>query len=103
MQTFHRDRKRWRRRNIRYGSWLRDNALTRPATVHDPVNVVRHGRSEQFFPVGRSGAASESSCKLWLEIGTQWPPPTTYVLVTIVRDAQSVLIYAHDRGIDHLH
>jgi hypothetical protein len=22
------------------GSWLRDNALTQPATVHDPVNVV---------------------------------------------------------------
>jgi len=31
---------------------LRDNALTQPATVHDPVNVVRHGRSEQFFRVG---------------------------------------------------
>ena len=31
------------------GSWLRDNALTQPATVHDPVNVVRHGRFEQFF------------------------------------------------------
>jgi hypothetical protein len=65
MQTFHRDRKRWRRRNIRYGSWLRDNALTQPATVRDPVNVVRHGRSEQFFPVGRSGAASESSWECW--------------------------------------
>ncbi len=57
-------------------SWLRDNALTEPTTVHDPVNVVRHGRSEQFFPVGRSGAASESSWrmpgKVWLEIGMQW-------------------------------
>jgi hypothetical protein len=47
--------------HFRNGSWLRDNALTQPATVHDPVNVVRHGRSEQFFPVGRSGTASESS------------------------------------------
>src|SRR6266403_2051378 len=46
------------------------------ATLHVPVNVVRHGRSEQFFPVERSGTASESSCgmlgKVWLEIGTQW-------------------------------
>jgi hypothetical protein len=33
---------------VRVGSWLRDNALTQPATVHDPVNVVRHGRSEQM-------------------------------------------------------
>jgi len=52
---------------------LRDNALTQPATVHDPVNVVWHGGSEQFFPVGRSGAASESSWgllgKVWFEIG----------------------------------
>src|SRR6266436_4687821 len=65
-----------RRPHVRSGSWLRDNALTRPATVHDPVNVVRHGRSEQFFPVGRSGTASESSWgmlgEVWLEIGTQW-------------------------------
>jgi hypothetical protein len=57
------------------GSWLRDNALTQSATAHDPVNVVRHGRFEQFFPVGRSGAASESSWgmlgKVLLEIGTQ--------------------------------
>jgi hypothetical protein len=55
---------------------LRDNALTQPATVHDPVNVVRHDRAEQFFPVGRPGAASESSWgvlgKVWLEIRTQW-------------------------------
>src|ERR1700704_6426417 len=28
--------------NVRVGSWLRDNALTQRATVHDPVNVVRH-------------------------------------------------------------
>jgi hypothetical protein len=56
--------------------WLRDNALTQPATFHDPVNVVRHGRSEQFFDVGRPGAASESSWgmlgKVWLGIGAQW-------------------------------
>src|SRR6266849_6655143 len=62
--------------NVRVGSWLRDNALTQPATLHVPVNVVRHGRSEQFFPVERSGTASESSWgmlgKVWLEIGTQW-------------------------------
>src|SRR5258706_7945118 len=31
---------------VAYGSWLRDNALMQFATVHDPVNVVRHGRSE---------------------------------------------------------
>src|SRR5713226_2342833 len=64
------------RPNVRLGSWLRDNALTQPATLHVPVNVVRHGRSEQFFPVERSGTASESSWgmlgKVWLEIGTQW-------------------------------
>ena len=58
-----------------YGSWLRDNALTRPATVHDPVNLVRHGQSEQFFPVGRSGSAPESLWgvlgKVWSGIGTQ--------------------------------
>ena len=63
------------------GSCLRDNALTQPATVHDPVNVVRHGRSEQFFPVGRSGAASESSwgklAEAWFEIGAQWVSPLT--------------------------
>jgi hypothetical protein len=29
--------------NVRFGSWLRDNALTQAATVHYPVNVVRHG------------------------------------------------------------
>jgi hypothetical protein len=61
--------------NVSNGSWLRDNALTQSATAHDPVNVVRHGRFEQFFPVGRSGAASESSWgmlgKVLLEIGTQ--------------------------------
>jgi len=60
---------------VRVGSWLRDNALTQSATAHDPVNVVRHGRFEQFFPVGRSGAASESSWgmlgNVLLEIGTQ--------------------------------
>jgi hypothetical protein len=57
------------------GSWLRDNALTQSATAHNPVNVARHGRFEQFFPVGRSGAASEASWgigKVWLETGTQW-------------------------------
>jgi hypothetical protein len=62
-------------RDVRFGSWLRDNALTQPATVRDPVNVVRHGRFEQFFPVGRSEAVSESSwgmlSKVLLEIGTQ--------------------------------
>src|SRR5712672_2399973 len=62
--------------HVSIGSWLRDNALTQPATLHVPVNVVRHGRSEQFFPVERSGTASESSCgmlgKVSLEIGTQW-------------------------------
>jgi hypothetical protein len=61
---------------VRAGSWLCDNALTHPATVYDPVNAVPHGRSEQFFPVGRSGAASELWWgvlgKAWLEIGTQW-------------------------------
>jgi hypothetical protein len=61
--------------NVRDGSWLRDNALMQPSTVHDPVNVVLHGRSEQFFCVGRSGAASESSWgmlgKVWLGIGVQ--------------------------------
>ena len=70
-ETFHSTAKR---PNDRFGSWLRDNALTQPATVHDPVNVV--GRSEQFFPVGRSGAASESSWgmlgRVWLKISTQW-------------------------------
>jgi hypothetical protein len=35
--------------HVRLGSWFRDNALMQFATVHDPVNVVRHGRSEQFF------------------------------------------------------
>jgi hypothetical protein len=35
--------------DVSVGSWLRDNALTRSAPVHDPVNVVRHGRFEQFF------------------------------------------------------
>src|ERR1700733_15519827 len=63
-------------RNVGSGSWLRDNALTRAGNVHDPVGVVRHGRSEQFFPVGRSGAASESwrgtPGMVWLGIGTQW-------------------------------
>src|SRR5258708_21491600 len=62
--------------DVRCGSWLRDNALTQPATLHVPVNVVRHGRSEQLFPVERSGTASEAACrmlgKVWLEIGTQW-------------------------------
>jgi hypothetical protein len=33
----------FREENVRNGSWLRDNALTQAATVHDPVNVVRHG------------------------------------------------------------
>ncbi|MDA9504266.1 hypothetical protein XI09_05780 [Bradyrhizobium sp. CCBAU 11386] len=28
---------------------------------------------------------------------------TTYILVAIVRDAGSVLVYTHDGGIDHLH
>jgi hypothetical protein len=61
--------------NVRDGSWLRDNALTQSATAHDPVDVVRHGRFKQFFPVGRSGAASEASWGMLgtvlLEIGTQ--------------------------------
>ena len=52
------------------------DALTRAENVHDPLSVVRHGRSEQFFPVGRSGAASESRRGMlgmvWLGIGTQW-------------------------------
>ncbi|MGA7209853.1 MAG: hypothetical protein WBX78_13315, partial [Pseudolabrys sp.] len=60
----------------RYGSWLRDNALPQPATVNDPVNVVRQGQSEQFFPVGRSGTVSELSWAMlgkgWPEIGSQW-------------------------------
>src|SRR5260370_33370271 len=47
--------------DFRNGSWLRDNALTQPATLHVPANVVRHGRSEQFFPVERSRTVSESS------------------------------------------
>jgi hypothetical protein len=25
---------------VRFGSWLRDNVLTQPATARDPVNVV---------------------------------------------------------------
>jgi hypothetical protein len=58
------------------GSWLRDNALPQPATVNDPVNVVRQGQSEQFFPVGRSGTVSELSWAMlgkgWPEIGSQW-------------------------------
>jgi len=62
--------------DFRYGSWLRDNALPQPATVHDPVNVVRQGQSEQFFPVGRSWTASELSWAMlgkgWPEIGSQW-------------------------------
>jgi hypothetical protein len=29
--------------DVRVGSWLRDNALTRLAMVHDPVNVVGQG------------------------------------------------------------
>jgi hypothetical protein len=37
------------------GSWLRENALTQPATVHDPVNVVRRGRSEHFFLLDDQG------------------------------------------------
>ena len=57
-------------------SWLRDNALPQPATVNDPVNVVRQGQSEQFFPVGRSGTVSELSWAMlgkgWPEIGSQW-------------------------------
>src|SRR5258708_12112338 len=47
------------------GSWLRDNALMQFATVHDPVNVVRHGRSEQFFPVGRSGPSLSHRGECW--------------------------------------
>jgi len=35
--------------NVGSGSWLRDNALARSATVRDPVNVVRHGPFERFF------------------------------------------------------
>lgn len=54
---------------------MRDNALTLSATAHDPVNVVRHGRFEQFFLLNDQGAASESSWgmlgKVLLEIGTQ--------------------------------
>ena len=34
-------------RHFRYGSWLRDNALTRAENLYDPVSVVRHNRSEQ--------------------------------------------------------
>ena len=44
-------RSRLQNGDVAYGSWLRDNALTRSATVHDPVNVVRHGRFEQFLPL----------------------------------------------------
>ena len=54
---------------------MRDNALTRSATVHDPVNVVRHGQFEQFC-CWSIRTVSESSWgmlgKVWLKIGTQW-------------------------------
>ena len=63
-------------RHISTLPWLRDNALPQPATVNDPVNVVRQGQSEQFFPVGRSGTVSELSWAMlgkgWPEIGSQW-------------------------------
>jgi hypothetical protein len=56
---------------VRNGSWLRDNALTHPATVYDPVNAVRHGRSEQFFPVGRSGPPLSYGGECWARPGSR--------------------------------
>jgi len=55
---------------------LRDNALTPPAIVDDPVNVARHGGSEHFFlldgqgpPLSHRGGVLG---KVWFEIGPQW-------------------------------
>ena len=31
------------------------------------------------------------------------PSRATHILMIVVRDTGSVLVYAHDRGIDHLH
>ena len=46
------------------------------ASLNPDIGHNGHGRFEQFLPVGRSGAASESSWgmlgKAWLEIGSQW-------------------------------
>ena len=41
--------------DVSFGSWLRDNALTQAPAVHDPVNAVRHGQSEQFFLLDDQG------------------------------------------------
>jgi hypothetical protein len=56
------------------GCWL--NRSTQPATVHDPVNVVRRGRSEIFFLLDDQGPPlihrGGVLGKIWFEIGTQW-------------------------------
>src|ERR1700736_2892732 len=56
---------------VRCGSWLRDNALTQPATVHDPVNVVRHGRSEQFFLLDDQGPPPSHRVECWARSGSR--------------------------------
>ena len=37
-----------------------------------------------------------------VNLARQAPSRATHVLVIVVRDAGSVLVHAHDRGIDHL-
>lgn len=51
--------------DVSFGSWLRKNALPQFATVRDPVNVVRHGRFEHFFRVGRSGPSLSHRGECW--------------------------------------
>src|ERR1019366_6043005 len=51
--------------DVSYGSWLRKNALPQFATVRDPVDVVRHGRFEHFFRVGRSGPSLSHRGECW--------------------------------------
>jgi hypothetical protein len=56
-------------RDVCWGSWLRDNALTQPATVHGPVNVVRHRRSEHFFLLDDQGPPLSHRGECWAKSG----------------------------------
>jgi hypothetical protein len=38
-----------------------------------------------------------------MNLARQAPLRATHILLIIVRDAGSVLVHAHDRGVDHLH
>jgi hypothetical protein len=69
------------RNDVGNGSWLRDNALTPPATVHDPVNVVPHGRSENFFVLDDQALPLSHRGECWARSGSgsarNWVSPLT--------------------------